>query len=43
MMTPNKHELQQIPINFSPDIDHKDFMEIYRKLFLSSDNPERIW
>ena len=28
---PNKRELQQIPINHSPDISTKDFANIYRK------------
>ena len=28
---PNKRELQQIAINHSPDINTKDFIEIYRK------------
>ena len=27
----NRGELQQIAINHSADIDHKDFMKIYRK------------
>ena len=27
----NKTELQQIVINYSPDIDYKRFMKIYRK------------
>ena len=28
---PNKRELQQIAFNHSPDIDLKDFMNLYRK------------
>ena len=31
MKTPNKIELQQIALNHSPDIDFKDFMNIYEK------------
>ena len=27
----NKRELQQIPLNHSPDIDFKDFIKIYKK------------
>ena len=28
---PNKRELQQIALNYSSDIDFKDFMKIYKK------------
>ena len=28
---PNKRELQQIAINYSSDVDFKDFMKIYKK------------
>ena len=31
MKIPNKRELQQIALNYSSDIDFKDFMKIYRK------------
>ena len=31
MKIPNKRELQQIALNHSPDIDFKDFMEIYKR------------
>ena len=31
MKIPNKRELQQIALNHSPDIDFKDFMQIYKK------------
>ena len=31
MKIPNKRELMQIAINHSPDINTKDFIEIYRK------------
>ena len=31
MKIPNKRELQQIALNISPDIDFKDFMNIYKK------------
>ena len=31
MKIPNKRELQQIALNQSPDIDFKDFMQIYKK------------
>ena len=31
MKIPNKRELQQIGLNHSPDIDFKDFMNIYKK------------
>ena len=39
----NKRKLRDIAINYSPDIDYKDFMKIYREYtskpysFLSSD------
>ena len=54
MKTPNKIELQQIALNHSPDIDFKDFMNIYKKYTkdpysflvndttLPSDNPLRF-
>ena len=29
----NKRELQQIALNHSPDIDFKDFMKIYLKMY----------
>ena len=32
MKIPNKRELQQIALNHSPDIDFKDFMNIYKKM-----------
>ena len=50
----NKRELQQIDLNHSPDIDFKDFMEIFKKhtaepysflrndTTLPSDNPLRF-
>ena len=31
MKIPNKRELQHIPLNYSSDIDFKDFMKIYKK------------
>ena len=31
MKIPNKRELQQIALNHSPDIDFKNFMNIYKK------------
>ena len=31
MKIPNKRELQQIAINYSSDVNTKDFIEIYRK------------
>ena len=31
MKIPNKRELMQIAINYSSDINTKDFIEIYRK------------
>ena len=31
MKIPNKRELQQIALNFSSDVDSKDFMKIYKK------------
>ena len=31
MKIPNKRELQQIALNYSLDIDFKDFMKIYKK------------
>ena len=31
MKIPNKRELQQIALNYSSDIDFKDFMKIYKK------------
>ena len=33
MKTPNKIELQQIALNHSSDIDFKDFMKIYKKMY----------
>ena len=54
MKTPNKRGLQQIALNHSPDIDFKDFMNIYKKYTkdpysflvndttLPSDNPLRF-
>ena len=54
MKIPNKRELQQIALNHSPDIDCKDFMNIYKKstkepysfsvndTTLPSDNPLRF-
>ena len=30
MKIPNKRELQQIAINYSSDVDFKDFMNIYK-------------
>ena len=54
MKIPNKRELQQIALNHSPDIDFKDFMNIYKKYTkepysflvndttLPSDNPLRF-
>ena len=32
MKIPNKRELQQIAIDHSPDIDFRDFMNIYKKI-----------
>ena len=52
--TPNKTELQQISLNYSSDIDFKDFVKIYKKYTaepysflvddttLSSNNPLRF-
>ena len=31
MKIPNKRELQQITLNYSPDIDFKDFIKTYKK------------
>ena len=31
MKIPNKRELQQITLNYSSDIDFKDFMRIFKK------------
>ena len=31
MKIPNKRELQQIALNYSPDIDFKDFIKTYKK------------
>ena len=31
MKIPNKQKLQQIAFNHSPDIDLRDFMNIYKK------------
>ena len=54
MKIPNKRELQQIALNYSPDINFKDFMKIYKKCIaepysfldndtiLPSDNPLRF-
>ena len=54
MKIPNKKELQQIALNYSSDIDFKDFMKIYKKCTaepssflvndatLASDNPLRF-
>ena len=54
MKIPNKRELQQIALNYSSDIDFKDFMNIYKKstkesysylgndTTLPSDNPLRF-
>ena len=33
MKFPNKRELQQIALNHSSDIDFKDFMKIYKKMY----------
>ena len=33
MKIPNKRELQQIALNHSSDIDFKDFMKIYEKIY----------
>ena len=33
MKTPNRKELKQIPYNYSPDIDSKTFMSLYKKCF----------
>ena len=50
----NRTELQQIPINYSADIDYKDFLKIYRNFTnesysfltidttLPADNPMRF-
>ena len=54
MKIPNKRELQQIALNYSSDIDFKDFIKIYKKCTekpysffindttLGSDNPSRF-
>ena len=54
MKIPNKRELQQIPLNYSYDINSKDFIKIYKKYTaepysflvndatLASDNPLRF-
>ena len=54
MKIPNKRELQQIALNYSSDIDFKDFMKVFKKrtaepysflvndTTLSSDNPLRF-
>ena len=51
MKIPNRQELQQIAFNHSPDIDFKDFVNVYKKCTikpysflvtdctLASDNP----
>ena len=31
MEIPNKWELQQIPFNYSPDIDFKNILNLYKK------------
>ena len=33
MKIPNKRELQQIALNYSSDINFKDFMNIYKKTY----------
>ena len=33
MKIPNKRELQQIAINHSSDVDTKDFINIYKKMY----------
>ena len=55
MKTPNKQELQQIPINNLPDIDFNTFKRLYRNFASESfslffinatlplDNPLRFW
>ena len=54
MKIPNKRELQQTALNYSSDINFKDFMKIYKKCIaepdsfldndtiLPSDNPLRF-
>ena len=54
MKIPNKREIQQIPLNHSPDIIFKDFINIYKECTaepysflindatLASDNPLRF-
>ena len=54
MKIPNKQELQQIAFNHSPNIDFRDFMNLYKKCTakpysflvidttLASDNPLRF-
>ena len=51
----NKQEIQEITINYSWDIDFKDFINLYRKCTaephsflvndatLASDNPSHFW
>ena len=33
MKIPNKRELQQIALNHSSDVDFKDFIKIYKKIY----------
>ena len=33
MKFPNKRELKQIAVNHSSDIDFKDFMNLYKKVY----------
>ena len=54
MKIPNKREIQQIALNYSSDIDFKDFIKVYKKCTaepysflvndtnLLSDNPLRF-
>ena len=39
MKIPNKKELQQIALNYTSDIDFKDFIKIINGTTLPSDNP----
>ena len=36
MKIPNKRELQQIVINYSSDVDSKDFVKIYKNIYCST-------
>ena len=43
MKIPNKWELQQIPFNYSSDIDFRDFMNLYKKCTAKPHSLKKIW